>query len=334
MANLKFGTKIVQRIAAISAKMHRKHEMPLSGESAVFSETDWEDLHYLAIALEEGSFHKAAEKIGVEHTTVSRRIRRIEANFKISLFNRDNNGRNGLKLTPEGLSVLDDVKIAHSAVLKLDRKLRTVSKSMDTEIRMHASDGLANYWLIPRLNEFLDQNPNLRFRWLLNNGDERSLETASDITVQWTDPVMPDAVSLKLGMCRHYLYASPQYIERYGAPTKPEDLRNHRLFQFESYAGDPYLRRWNELVERYGAKVTVSNGAMTEALFRSGDYLALFPRYAVHVGLDLVRVPLDLEIECPIYVCYHSAARGSVIVRALVDEIKRLYALDEATWFQ
>ena len=109
-------------------------------------ELKWDDVKVFLAACEEGSFSAAARALGVEQSTVSRRIAALEDGLGGALFVR---GRGGLVLTDRGAQVAPLARDARRTMLEL---VDASTQEIDGLVRVAMTEGLAAYGLIPALS--------------------------------------------------------------------------------------------------------------------------------------------------------------------------------------
>jgi DNA-binding transcriptional LysR family regulator len=77
----------------------------------------------------------------------------------------------------------------------------------------------------------------------------------------------------------------------------------------------------------------LENSSLTPAALSTGKYMALLPNYADIIAPRLVKVPLELGIKMAVWLAYHEDRRKTARVRAVAEEIQRLFDADRGTWF-
>lgn len=119
--------------------------------------THLKSLQALELAVRNGSFKSAADTLGITPAAVGQRIRSLEDFLGTDLLLR---GRSGLQPTRELESALLDL---HAAFKSLDRVTQTLDFQRTREIHIVANTDWAELWLLPRLEKFQSENPNILF---------------------------------------------------------------------------------------------------------------------------------------------------------------------------
>lgn len=128
---------------------------------------------YLALAktVEYGSFTKAAEVLNYSQSGISRMIHDLEKEWKVSLLER---GRNGIRLTSDGLKLLPFVQNVCSEYQKLQSQVDELNGLQTGLIRVGTISSTATHWLPAIIQEFQKDYPNIDYELLL--GDYTEIE--------------------------------------------------------------------------------------------------------------------------------------------------------------
>lgn len=128
---------------------------------------------YLALAktVEYGSFTKAAEVLNYSQSGISRMIHDLEKEWKVSLLER---GRNGVRLTSDGLKLLPFVQNVCSEYQKLQSQVDELNGLQTGLIRIGTISSTATHWLPAIIQEFQKDYPNIDYELLL--GDYTEIE--------------------------------------------------------------------------------------------------------------------------------------------------------------
>src|SRR6202043_1034750 len=174
-----------------------------------------------------GSFRAAAEQLNMSANFLSKRISALESAYKTTLMTRH---VDGIRLTPEGVQVLEAAKRMEDASFGLDRALSQTTPALSGEVRLAVTEGLGTFWLAPRLVEFQRAYPGLLvdLKCEMRSADVMRLE--ADLAVQLEHPDHPNLKRLKIGRLHIMPFVSPSYVEVYGMPKNADDIRqNHRI---------------------------------------------------------------------------------------------------------
>ena len=144
----------------------------------------------------------------------------------MSLFHRH---ARGLILTEQGELLY---RTAHEVFMKLEAartKLTDSRERPNGELKVSTTPGIGVHWLTPRLGEFLDLYPDIHITLLTTEEELDLAMREADVAIRLRQPTQPDLIQRKLFSVHFHVYASPDYLKRFGTPRTYEDLDNHRL---------------------------------------------------------------------------------------------------------
>lgn len=188
-------------------------------------QADSNDLIIFARVVQEGSFTAAARALRLPKTTVSRKVQELEARLGVPLLHRTTRKSTlteaGSVLYEHAQRVVHEVKEAHSAMEQLMQGPKGL-------LRISAPHSFAVAWITPLLADFYARYPQVRIELLL--GHEPLDMLAKDIDVALRLGSLPSSglVARRLATLDMQIYASPTYLQRFGAPQHPAELVQHR----------------------------------------------------------------------------------------------------------
>ena len=292
---------------------------------------DWDKLKVFHAAAEAGSFTHAGEQLGLSQSAVSRQVSALEQELSVSLFHRH---ARGLILTEQG-EVL--YRTAHEVFMKLEAaraKLTDTRERPNGELKVTTTVGLGVNWLTPRLGEFMDLYPDVRINLITTDEELDLAMREADVAVRLRQPVQPDLIQRKLFSVRFHIYASPEYLKRFGTPRTLEELDKHRVLLLGGNV-PTYLQSVNWLVDvaRDGKGprtplLVINNILGIMRACQRGLGIAMLPDYLVEEDGGLVQLFVDgEEISLDAYFVYpeelKSVARVQVFRDFLVAKAQR-----------
>ncbi len=198
------------------------------------------DLWLFAKVADAGSFSKAGEILGLPKSTVSRRISNLEKQLGERLLQRTTRQLNltefGQRLLQHGRQVSEEIDAAMA--LAQHRQIQPSGV-----LRISMPNDFANLFLAPLLAEFSDSYPAISLEIDLSARRVDLLSESFDLAVRMG--TLPDDASLtakRLNVQAWGLYASPIYLEKRGAPARPEDLLLHDALSL--LAGNREAQAW------------------------------------------------------------------------------------------
>ena len=294
---------------------------------------DWSDLQLFFAIAETGSFTAAARTLGLTQPTVSQRAKELEDRIGAQLFLRT---PNGVSLTTSAEPLREQVRTMDRAASILGNMIADRDQREEGRVRIKAPDGIAAFWLAPRLARFQMSHPNINVTLDAGLWPDDPVETDVEVSIQFEENTNPDNVVIPLGMSHYLAFASPAYLDAYGTPNSFAELAQHR--HIRHVAQNRQRDVWDP---RVAALMT-----LWESQIETNSSIALL--YAVQAGAGIGVMPSSLAILAPELIALEPAPLGSVrkwlvyhrdvgqIARArrLIDWIKEIYDPKVNPWFR
>jgi molybdate transport repressor ModE-like protein len=155
----------------------------------------WDDLRIVKAIGETGSLAAAAASIGINHSTVFRRLGQIEALLEVTLFERR---RTGYVATPTGAEVIGLAQRLEVDIVTVTRRLAGLDREPAGELRIATSDTLASRLLMPILAGFKALHPAVRIELVVGNGSLNLAKGETDIAIRATNDPPENLVGRKV----------------------------------------------------------------------------------------------------------------------------------------
>jgi DNA-binding transcriptional LysR family regulator len=290
----------------------------------------WDDLkHFLAFA-RSGSMQAAGKALGVNQSTVQRRIAELERHIGRRLVERHLGGYRLTALAGALRSAAEDVE---AAVTAFERHLAASDKDPTGTIRLTCGSTVADRLRrTPLIDAFHARYPGLRVELVIS---DRSLDLAkgeADIAIRVGEPRDEALVCRKITDVSWSVYASHAYVERHGRPDNLDDLQDHLIVDCDGSIADYPGARWIRSVAPHATVATRSDhwqGLMLAV--KAGAGLAALPHFQGASESELVRVIDNIGLVLPFYLLMHRDMQQTPRVRAFADfvasEIKTFRAL-------
>ena len=254
---------------------------------------DWDKLRVFHAVAEAGSFTHAGESLNLSQSAVSRQISALEESLSVPLFHRH---ARGLILTEQGELLF---KTAREVFAKLAMAEGLISESKDRPkgpLKITTTVAFGSIWLTPRIREFLDLYPEIQVSLVVDDSELDLSMREADVAIRMSPPRQPDLIQRHLVTVQVHIYATSEYLQRYGTPQRPEDLEEHRVIVYGEDARPP-VPGVNWLLE-VGTKsghdrrpiLTVNNTYGMLRAIMSGLGVAALPDFVANEHNSLVRV--------------------------------------------
>lgn len=277
---------------------------------------DWDDIRLFLAAHRAGSTAKAAQALCVQHTTVGRRLARLEAVLGAKLFIRT---PAGLRPTEVAAAILPLAEEAERQFLAIRRRISGGDAVIEGKVRLTTSDAFSDF-LVQRLPVLHERHPALEVEIHSSN---RMLDLAkgeADIAVRMMAAGQSDLTCRRIGTAAWSLYAADSYLARQGGLPSLADLTGQDVVGFdESLNGSPGAI-W---LATYATKAHVAfRGNSIGAVLRAavvGMGLAMLPCFLAAAEPSLRRIAPELAVTRGIFVMFHPELGQSARIRAVVE---------------
>jgi DNA-binding transcriptional LysR family regulator len=180
------------------------------------------DMAIFVTVVELGNFSKAAKKLGVTPSAVSRQISRLEDALGIKLLQRTTRQ---LALTESGTITFDYCKQMIESADKAVNASRSTTSTVSGLLRVAAPRSLANKVLRPFFVEFLKCYPDIQLHLKVTDRILDPIHDGVDFLIHINDKPIEALVNVKIGRVEQVLCASPDFLKKHTLPTHPDDLK-------------------------------------------------------------------------------------------------------------
>ena len=222
------------------------------------------------------SFTAAGRELGMTQAAVSYAVRGLEDHLGVKLFQRRHRQ---VRLTEAGDRFLADVTLGLSHIRKSAEELRALAGGM--HVTLSASTAFASFWMMPRLQKFLDDLPGIDLRIQTADRDLDLVAEGIPLGIRGGDAGdWPDYELLPLAGEQVYAVAGPSYVARAGMPQTPAEMTRHQLIHLE----EPFrpAANWKEWFLSAGV-----NGAVATRGLQINDYVLVIQAVMEGQGIGL-----------------------------------------------
>jgi DNA-binding transcriptional LysR family regulator len=282
------------------------------------AQLDWNDLRYFLAIARAGTLAGAAQALGVNHSTVFRRLNAFEARLGVRLFERL---PAGYVPTPEGEEIRRHAEAVDDSVNALARSVAGRDYRLSGRIRLTTAASLASDYVAGYLVKFRDSYPDITVEVATGDHDFDLTRREADVALRATQSPPEFLVGRKLMELPWYVCAGRESLARHGTPASMADLARFPLIG----ADDGFLRlppfAWlrRTFPDRQFAARASDLGTM-RALTLAGMGIAVLPgdQYCE----DLVHLfPLEPPFTGQLWLLTHPDLRRVARIKAFMDFI-------------
>lgn len=274
--------------------------------------------------VEAGSFVRASERLNLSTTSVSRLVSALEAHLNARLLHRTTRR---LSLTDAGRSFYQHATDLLAELAEAEAAVSSGNQAATGLLRVTAPVSFGILHLAPLLAQYHQEQPAVTLDMSLDDKVIDLVEVGRDLAIRVSGQLPASSlVARALAPVQLVVCAAPDYLERHGVPTSPDDLVQHHCLLY-SYAEQP--NQWSFKGPNGIQQVSVNgflaanNGDVLRSAALSGDGVVMQPSFIV--GDDLLSgrlVPLLLDYSLPpltVYAIYPSRRHLPGKVRSFVD---------------
>jgi DNA-binding transcriptional LysR family regulator len=284
-----------------------------------------DDLLVLLAVARTGRFTTAAESLGLNHTTISRRVTALETALGGRVLSRTAGGWQLTDLGSRAVHAAENVE----AALGLLAGQPEATRELSGVVRLSATDGFSAYIAAPAVAELQRTHPLLRVEIVTVTRQALQHRSGLDIEVVVGRPKTHRADAFELGRYTLGMYASQDYLARRGMPASATELVAHPLVYFvDSMLQVDDLDAPRRLVPAMRGALSSTNVFVQIEATRAGGGIGLLPCFMADRHDDLVRLlPADFAEELPYWMVLRPEAQLQPVIAAVVDALRTQMAM-------
>jgi DNA-binding transcriptional LysR family regulator len=272
----------------------------------------WDDLRIVGAVGRTGSFSAAARELGLDPSSVSRRMRELEERLGVRLFERMSNS---LALTPAGEDLSETARRMAEQAEAADRRLSGRDTELRGVVRFATLDSTARN-LMPALQRFSLQYPEIELEVVVDNNPANLSRREADVVLRVTRHPPQTLVGRRIARHVFPVYGAPALIDRIGADA-PLDA-----FPWVCWENG-LTQEWMDRHQPHARVALRANTAMgVEEAVRAGIGVGHVACFGADSRPGLLRLlPPDPELDIDQWLLVHPDMRRSARIRAFVDHV-------------
>ncbi|MEM7703317.1 MAG: LysR family transcriptional regulator [Pseudomonadota bacterium] len=270
---------------------------------------------FVAVA-DAGTLSGAARSLSLSPPSITRLVGDLEAHVGTDLFHRTTRS---VTLTEAGAAYLIDARKILAALQAADDAARGANERPQGTLRLTASVLFGQHYILPIVADFLERYPEVSVDALFVDRVVNIVDEGIDLAVRIGH--LPDSalIASRVGRVRWVVCASPDYLEKNGAPRFPQELVDHEIVGFGPRRRESWSFRDGETV---ALKPRLSLSTVSGTIDAAKRGLGLTRVLSYQIGQELgdsglQTVLTDWEEEpVPIHLVHAEGPLGSAKVRA------------------
>lgn len=187
-------------------------------------EIDWDDLKAFLAVARMGRLTVAARRLGLDHSTLSRRITALELALQVPLFARS---PSGYKITEAGERLAAEVQLMESAVIRIQSEASEEVNSLSGSVRLSMPEGFSSSFFVKRLHFLPPDMAGVKVELIANPSILSLTKREADIAIMMERPTQGPLVSRKLCEYEYGLYCSRHYLDTHAEVRAISEMDQH-----------------------------------------------------------------------------------------------------------
>lgn len=286
---------------------------------------DWNDLRYFLELARRGKLSAAALRLGVDHTTVARRVSALEAELGLQLFDRANRT---YSLTADGKRLLAHAEKIEIGSNELIEALTPATGGPTGTVRLATPEAFGSQFIARHAASFHAYNPGIQLEVIAETRPLSLSRREADAAITLAKAEQGRVLSNKVGDYRLRLYAAPSYLQQHPPIVRPGDLKDH---QFIWYVDDllplPQLKMLDKMIGAPNIVFRTTSVTGQANAAATGLGLALLPCFVADQMKSLTTVlPREVSIIRDLWLTLHADIAAEPRMEKLVEFLKGLLA--------
>jgi DNA-binding transcriptional LysR family regulator len=272
----------------------------------------WDDIRYFLSVARGGSLSEAARSLGVQHSTVSRRIDAMEQALGVRLFDRL---PRGWPLTEEGRGLVERAERIEEEAHGFVRAARG-AVTLHGTVRLSVPPVFGSHFLVPRLAGFRRAYPGVMLDVVGETRSANLFRRDADLSVRLSRPLEPGLAARRLGTMRFALYGTSEWAKRSCAQWE--------FVGYNETLADAPQQQWLARFAQGRPFALIANDlASIHRACQAGVGVALLPRFIANGDDTLTEIGTQpaCDVEREIWLAVHPDVRRSPRVQAAADAL-------------
>ena len=172
---------------------------------------NWDDLRVFLAVARSGSISSGAKLLELQHSTVSRRVRKLEQNLGTRLFDKVSSG---YELTAAGKNLMQAANRMEREVLGVDGTLGGADLKPSGPLRVTAIDNMATTILMPMFAGFSRAYPDVTLQLMVSNADVSLAQREADVAIRLANTPPETLIGKRVCTVSSAIYGSPAYLDQ------------------------------------------------------------------------------------------------------------------------
>jgi DNA-binding transcriptional LysR family regulator len=284
---------------------------------------DWDDLRYFVELARAGTLSRAALRLDVRHTTIARRIQRLEQRIGEPLFLRE---REGFKLNRRGASLLREAALVDEAFARIAGNLPASKTIVSGLVRIGCTEGFGTAVIAPLMGRLRERFSELHVDLIVQPRPILLTRNEADLVITIDRPEHGSYVISKLTEYTLRLYASTEYIAAHASIEDVSDLAQHALIDYvDEHSPARAVPTLSQIRLSAAAVLRSTSIVAQKSMVRSGAGVAILPDFLVEPHDRLVPVLAERVVfKREFWIVIPEALRDTARVKRVSEALQEM----------
>ncbi|MEZ9232931.1 LysR family transcriptional regulator [Vibrio amylolyticus] len=240
-----------------------------------------ESIQIFIKVVETGSITKASDQLGLAKSAISKRLSELEQQLGVKLINRTTRKSS---ITEAGQIYYQKSKLISEELDELNSEIASVQTHLVGTLKIAVPLSFGIEHLVPALDEFSKLHPDLKLDVDFSDRKVDLVQDGFDLAFRIGQLADSTLKAKAITPISHVLCASPDYLDEYGIPETPEDLKKHKFLRYSQMPLSG-LQLVGENQQKFMAQIDVvhsaNNGEFLKAMALSGHGFTHLPKFII-----------------------------------------------------
>lgn len=257
---------------------------------------NWDDMRIFLTVARTGSVSRAARHLDIQHSTVSRRLQKLENALGVRLLDKK---RSGYELTSAGEDLRSAAQNMEREVLRVDGAVLGLDASLKGVLRVTTVGNMATSFLMPMLAGFSRQYPEIETQLTVSNADVSLPDREADVAIRVTNSPPDTLVGKKIGRIASTVYGQRDYVAYINKEAE--------LPRWIGASCCSYHKQWTRSLSGSDTfHFSSDEPILTRDAVRNGMGLAVLPCHMGDTDPELTRYMQPVpEMDLDLWLLYH-----------------------------
>ena len=288
----------------------------------------WDDLRVFLEVARQGSVHAAAKRLHLDHSTVCRRVGKLESLLAVKLLNRT---RKGVTVRVDAQELLKHIENMDVHANALEDAIVRGSVGASHLVRVATMEGLASQYVARRLQALAQFDAGLRLELVSIPQTVDLSRKEADVFLSFFNPRTPGLTSKRTASVAMHLYCAPSYLRRRGIPHALADLAGHDFIGYieELLAIDAV--RWLDDVVQHPHMVFHSNSILAQCNAAIGGLgVVMLPTFVAAGVAGLQRLFPDTSVQRDVWLSVRTEQTHLPRIKTVTKFLMHIFEHDRA----